>query len=341
MDWISGGLYANGEVDSGTGADLSNTSTPFILPGQPGNLVVDYPEWYVLFFSPPSSSHLPCARSYNSTVSGPSGNITINGMPTCNTSALTPDPSQSLATDVFGRRDLGSAAPAYAGANINVNDPPYAIHNGEGRLPLKTIATNATHVGGYRELDTHNLWGTMEEKATREMVMELRPGERPFVVSRSTFAGAGKFTSHWVSRFGFWAEDGRLTEDLAIARRQLQQVVFHAILHPRCPPVPAVPHSNGRRGYVWIRGYVPTSIFQYSSTVTDAPALVGNTDEELCNRWMQLAAFTPFFRNHNIKGAISQEPYVWDSVAAASRAVLKERYRLLPYWVRLCFPFLD
>lgn len=48
---------------------------------------------------------------------------------------------------------------------------------------------------------------------------------------------------------------------------------------------------------------------------------------------MQLAAFTPFYRNHNIMGAIPQEPYVWDSVADASRKALKERYRLLPYWV--------
>jgi alpha-glucosidase len=48
---------------------------------------------------------------------------------------------------------------------------------------------------------------------------------------------------------------------------------------------------------------------------------------------MQVAAFTPFFRNHNTKGAISQEPYVWDSVAQASRVAIAERYRLLPYWV--------
>lgn len=60
----------------------------------------------------------------------------------------------------------------------------------------------------------------------------------------------------------------------------------------------------------------------------------GNTDEELCNRWMQLAAFTPFFRNHNVRGAISQEPYRWDSVAHATRAATAVRYALLPYWVR-------
>lgn len=29
---------------SGTGANLSDMSVPFALPGQPGNLVVDYPE---------------------------------------------------------------------------------------------------------------------------------------------------------------------------------------------------------------------------------------------------------------------------------------------------------
>lgn len=59
-----------------------------------------------------------------------------------------------------------------------------------------------------------------------------------------------------------------------------------------------------------------------------------NTDEELCNRWMSLSAFTPFFRNHNQRGALPQEPYRWDSVANASRIAIGVRYSLLPYWVK-------
>ena len=40
-------------------------------------------------------------------------------------------------------------------------------------------------------------------------------------------------------------------------------------------------------------------------------------------------------RNHNDKRAASQEPYLWPSVAEASRTALASRYRLLPYWVSL------
>src|SRR6267154_1150130 len=59
----------------------------------------------------------------------------------------------------------------------------------------------------------------------------------------------------------------------------------------------------------------------------------GNTDEELCNRWMQLSAFVPFYRNHNTYAALPQEPYRWASVANASRIAIAARYALLPYWV--------
>ena len=49
-------------------------------------------------------------------------------------------------------------------------------------------------------------------------------------------------------------------------------------------------------------------------------------------RWMQVGAFYPFSRNHNTKGALSQEPFaLGDDVAEASRRALSQRYTLLPY----------
>lgn len=63
----------------------------------------------------------------------------------------------------------------------------------------------------------------------------------------------------------------------------------------------------------------------------------GNSDMELCNRWMQLSAFFPFYRNHNVLSANSQEAYAWASVAEASRAAMQIRYSLLPYWYTLFY----
>lgn len=57
----------------------------------------------------------------------------------------------------------------------------------------------------------------------------------------------------------------------------------------------------------------------------------GNSDMELCSRWMQLSAFFPFYRNHNSIGSISQEPYVWSEVIEASKTAMRIRYALLPY----------
>ncbi|CAA7263676.1 unnamed protein product [Cyclocybe aegerita] len=82
-------------------------------------------------------------------------------------------------------------------------------------------------------------------------------------------------------------------------------------------------------------GILQFQIFQIPFVGADTCGFDGNTDEELCNRWMQLSAFTPFYRNHNIKGTIPQEPYRWDSVTNASRTAISIRYSLLPYWYTL------
>ncbi|KAI0354750.1 hypothetical protein OH77DRAFT_1548060 [Trametes cingulata] len=192
-----------------------------------------------------------------------------------------------------GLDQLGQGAGGQEG--VDLNTPPYAIHNGDGLLANKTIATNATHAGGYVELDVHNLWGLMEEKTTHLTLLTLQPDKRPFLISRSTFPSSGRWTGHWLGdNFSQWAYL-----------------------------------------YYSIQGVLQFQLFQIPMVGADTCGFNGNTTEELCNRWMQLSAFMPFYRNHNVMGALPQEPYRWESVAEASRKAMRVRYSMLPYWYTL------
>jgi len=73
------------------------------------------------------------------------------------------------------------------------------------------------------------------------------------------------------------------------------------------------------------------SLFGIPMFGVDTCGFNGNTDAELCGRWMQLSAFFPFYRNHNVLSAISQEPYIWSSVTDATKTAMHIRYSLLPY----------
>ncbi|KAL5534914.1 hypothetical protein ACEPAF_3004 [Sanghuangporus sanghuang] len=256
------------EGSCGSNTSIANTSTPFILPGRPGNAVTDYPE------------------GYDQAVSGPSGNITING-------TLTFEVEQIGSETQVGLQKRGIGAADQVDANLN--NPPYAIHNGAGRLPISTVATNASSAPGYAQLDIHNLYGLMGERATHLVVQDAIPGKRPFLISRSTFPSSGKWTGHWLGdNFSKW-----------------------------------------QYMYFTIQGILQFQMFQIPMVGADTCGFNGDTDEELCNRWMQFSAFAPFYRNHNTLGAISQEPYRWDSVANASRTAMTIRYSLLPYWYTL------
>ncbi|KAH7882262.1 glycoside hydrolase family 31 protein [Phlebopus sp. FC_14] len=245
----------------GTGANISNIPTPSVATAP-----TDYPE------------------CYNSTIWGPSGNMTIDGT---STNSCVP----GTTTPLMSKRGVGAGDEP----NININAPPYAIHNGYGPLSVNTLATNATHNGGYAELDVHNLFGMMEEKTTHLALQSILPGQRPFLISRSTFVSSGKWTGHWLGdNYSKWQ----------------------------------YMHLN-------IQGVLQFQIYQIPMVGADTCGFNGNTDEELCNRWMQLSAFVPFYRNHNVILALSQEPYRWDSVANASRTAIAIRYTMLPYWYTL------
>lgn len=90
----------------------------------------------------------------------------------------------------------------------------YKINNAgyEAPLDLKTVSPDALHRNGDIEYDVHNLYGLKtltrslslngnlghsESIATWNAVRARRPNQRPFILSRSTFAGSGKYVGHW------------------------------------------------------------------------------------------------------------------------------------------------
>eukprot|EP00817_Percolomonadidae_sp_ATCC50343_P002529 CAMPEP_0117418150 /NCGR_PEP_ID=MMETSP0758-20121206/1_1 /TAXON_ID=63605 /ORGANISM="Percolomonas cosmopolitus, Strain AE-1 (ATCC 50343)" /LENGTH=835 /DNA_ID=CAMNT_0005198505 /DNA_START=128 /DNA_END=2636 /DNA_ORIENTATION=- len=160
------------------------------------------------------------------------------------------------------------------------------------QLNYKTISMNAQHSTGL-EYNLHNMYGFYEAKATQASLLKRRPTEKPFVLTRSSFPGSGRYTNHWLG-------DNDST----------YESMFYSI-----------------------SGVLNFQMFGIPLVGADICGFNGATTPELCARWIVLGSLGyTFTRDHNSINQPAQELYaLGDEVKQIAQKAINLKLKLVPF----------
>lgn len=180
-------------------------------------------------------------------------------------------------------------AAGVAGFWDDMNEP--ALFNVRKSMP-ENVRHRLEGGGTADHVTLHNVYGLLQARATYEGVLALRPGARPFVLTRAAYAGSQRWAATWTG-------DNR-------AEREGLALTIPTLL------------NLGASGYAFVGA--------------DVGGFEGCPDPKLLSEWMELGALQPFFRNHANKGTCAREPWVHGPVELGRRrAAVERRQRLLPF----------
>ena len=178
----------------------------------------------------------------------------------------------------------------------DMNEPSSFSAWGEMTLPSSTQHYLDGQIGDHREV--HNLYGLLMNMASFEGLRKYSPNKRPWIFSRSGWAGLQKYAWNW-------------TGDIDTSWKSLKQTI------------------------ITILGL---SLSGHAFSGVDIGGFSGSPDAELYMRWFQLSAFLPLFRTHSAIGTRPREPWVFgEPTTSILRNFTKLRYSLLPYLYSLAW----
>eukprot|EP00879_Flechtneria_rotunda_P012458 GHRR01013010.1.p1 GENE.GHRR01013010.1~~GHRR01013010.1.p1 ORF type:complete len:687 (+),score=194.43 GHRR01013010.1:1218-3278(+) len=176
----------------------------------------------------------------------------------------------------------------------DMNEP--SVFNG----PEITMHKDIVHFGDVEHRDVHNIFGYYYHLATAEGLLNRgkltdlygKDGDRPFVLSRSFFAGTQRVGPIWTG------DNAAQWSHLAVSVPMLVSLNLAGL-----------PFSGA-----------------------DVGGFFGNPDPELLTRWYQLGVYYPFFRGHAHLETQRREPWLFgEDTTRRIRDAIRTRYALLPY----------
>jgi len=176
-----------------------------------------------------------------------------------------------------------------AGLWHDMNEPTSLTLSGDRTIPRSARHDNDGRGGDHRE--SHNVYGLLMNRAGAEGLREAAPLRRPFIVSRSGWAGMQR--DAWL-----WTGDVE-SSPLGLAQQ--------------------------------IPTFLGLGLSGVSFVGSDIGGFSGIPSPELYLRWLELGVVSPFCRTHSVLGAPPREPWCWPhDVQDRIEALIRFRYRLLP-----------